>query len=111
MSPSDDAEPASGDQTMHAPPFIPHQTSPRASSCPTVNVAMNERLVSLGVGATFLLSSLIGPKRARPLSFVAAAALLYRGYTGHCHAYEMLGIDSAQQEGKQGAAREEAEFE
>jgi hypothetical protein len=30
--------------------------------------------------------------------------LLYRGLTGHCHAYDMLGIDTAQQEKEDDAA-------
>lgn len=59
---------------------------------------MNERLISIGSGAALLLNSLVGPKRTRPLSFLLSAGLLYRGLTGHCHAYEMLGIDSAQAE-------------
>ncbi|HVJ67596.1 MAG TPA: DUF2892 domain-containing protein [Caulifigura sp.] len=97
---------------MHAPPFVPHQTSLQAAgSCPSVNVGMNERLVSLGTGALFLLNSLVGPKRSRPLSFLVAAGLLYRGYTGHCHAYEMLGVDSAQTDRPQGAGRQKAELE
>ena len=82
---------------MHAPPFIPQENTQVASgSCPKVNVAMNERLISLGTGGALLLNSLVGPSRTRPLSFLAAAGLLYRGLTGRCHAYEMLGIDTAQ---------------
>jgi len=85
---------------MHAPPFIPNESNARsdAPSCPQVNVAMNERLISIGTAGALLLNSLIGPKRTRPLSFLSAAGLLYRGLTGHCHAYSMLGIDTAQQE-------------
>jgi len=84
---------------MHAPPFLPQENTTGVSrSCPSVNVAMNERLISLGTGGAMLLNSLIGPSRTRPLSFLVAAGLLYRGFTGHCHAYEMLGIDSAQRE-------------
>ena len=84
---------------MHAPPFIPQDNAQCDSrSCPRVNVAMNERLISLGTGSALLLNSLIGPKRSRSLSFLAAAGLLYRGVTGRCHAYEMLGIDTAQRE-------------
>jgi len=85
---------------MHAPPFMPQESTNNdaSRSCPGINVAMNERLISLGTGSAMLLNSLIGPSRTRPLSFLAAAGLLYRGLTGHCHAYEMLGIDSAQRE-------------
>jgi len=85
---------------MHAPPFIPQDSSASAGrqGCQAVNVAMNERLISIGSGAALLLNSLVGPKRTRPLSFLLSAGLLYRGLTGHCHAYEMLGIDSTQGE-------------
>jgi hypothetical protein len=84
---------------MHAPPFLPRESAPSdlRSSSP-VNVAMNERLISIGTGSALLLNSLIGPKRSRPLSFLMAAGLFYRGLTGHCHTYEMLGIDTAQRE-------------
>lgn len=85
---------------MHAPPFVPHDSSGHevAQQCPQVNVAMNERLISLGTSAALILNSLVGPRRTRPLSFLMAAGLLYRGLTGHCHSYEMLGIDTAQRE-------------
>ena len=85
---------------MHAPPFLPRESNAASdlqSSSP-INVAMNERLISIGTGGALLLTSLIGPKRSRPLSFLVAAGLLYRGLTGHCHGYEMLGIDTAQRE-------------
>ncbi len=92
---------------MHAPPFVPHETTAaRSASCPGVNVAMNERLASLGAGGLFLLTSLVGPKRSRPLSFLLSAGLLYRGLTGHCHAYDMLGIDSAQRDRSAGKPAE-----
>ena len=83
---------------MHAPPFIPNESTPASTSrsCPRVNVGMNERLVSLGTGGMLLLNSLVGPRRSRPLSFLVAAGLVYRGLTGHCSGYQMLGIDSAQ---------------
>jgi hypothetical protein len=85
---------------MHAPPFVPHESNTQRSlqSDPQVNVAINERLISIGTGGVLLLNSLVGPRRSRPLSLLVAAGLLYRGLTGHCHAYEMLGIDSAQRE-------------
>jgi hypothetical protein len=85
---------------MHAPPFIPPESDSRSAAAhgDQVNVAMNERLISIGTGGALLLNSLIGPKRSRPLSFLVAAGLLYRGLTGHCHTYAMLGIDTAQGE-------------
>lgn len=97
---------------MHAPPFVPHDSRSQSGSqaCPRVNVAMNERLMSLGTGGAMLLNSLVGPKRSRPLSFLAAAGLLYRGLTGHCHAYELLGIDSAHREKERDSQPGRAEF-
>jgi hypothetical protein len=84
---------------MHAPPFIPHESHAHSDSqSADINVAMNERLISIGTGGLLLLNSLVGPKRSRPLSFLVAAGLLYRGLTGHCHTYAMLGIDTAQGE-------------
>jgi len=85
---------------MHAPPFIPQEShAPSDSrSGAEVNVAMNERLISIGTGSLLLLNSLVGPRRSRPLSFLTAAGLLYRGLTGHCHTYGMLGVDTAQRE-------------
>jgi hypothetical protein len=84
---------------MHAPPFVPRESAV-GPSCSTaaVNVGQDERLVSLGVGSALLLNSLIGPRRSRPLSLLVAAGLLYRGMTGHCHGYELLGIDSSQKD-------------
>jgi len=77
---------------MHAPPFVPHQNS---ECCTDVNVGQHERILSLGVGSLLLLNSLLGPRRTRPLSLLVGGGLLYRGWTGHCSAYDAMGVDSS----------------
>jgi uncharacterized membrane protein len=54
-----------------------------------VNVGVGERLLSTALGGWFLSSALHG---RRPLANgIAAAALLYRGFSGHCPGYSALG--------------------
>ena len=59
-----------------------------------INVAEDERLLSLIVGPALILI-------ARPrgwlgvLLALVGAELVYRGATGHCHVYEVLDIDRA----------------
>ncbi len=62
----------------------------------TVNVNANERMISGGAGAAFLLLGIT--RRSVPGLIMAAVGggLLYRAATGHCHMYAALGIDSNQ---------------
>ncbi len=64
------------------------------------NIGSHERDVSLMAGAGLLALGLLGPRSARPLSLLGGIAMVYRGFTGHCHVYDMLGIDSTQQDAK-----------
>lgn len=64
------------------------------------NVGAHERDVSLMTGAGLLAWGLLGPRSSRPLSLLSGIALLYRGFTGHCHVYGMLGVDSTQKDAK-----------
>lgn len=83
---------------MHAPPFVPASRSTTCSPervCSRQNVGENERLVSLFGGAALLVNAFFGPKRSRPLSLLAGAGMLYRGWTGHCAGYEAMGISTA----------------
>lgn len=59
------------------------------------NISEDERLVSLLAGGVCL--GIGAAKRGWPgLGFLAAGgSLIYRAVTGHCHAYESLGIDTA----------------
>jgi uncharacterized membrane protein len=63
------------------------------------NVAPVERWISLAVGAA--LAAIAFRRRDWPAVAAAAAAapLLYRGATGSCPIYRMLGIDTTQPEG------------
>jgi uncharacterized membrane protein len=68
-----------------------------------VNVGDVERKVSLASGAALALLGFA--KRDLPGLLIAAlgGGLLYRGATGHCHTYELLGIDTADEESKEAA--------
>lgn len=68
-----------------------------------VNVGENERKASLVGGAALALSGLrsLTKKHYVPgIAMMAAGGLfLYRGKTGHCGAYEAMGVDTAHSEG------------
>jgi uncharacterized membrane protein len=63
----------------------------------TTNVGGTERKVSLVTGSILALLGIA--KRDLPGAVIAAvgAGLVYRGATGHCHTYEALGIDTAEE--------------
>jgi len=62
------------------------------SRMPGVNVGVGERLFSTAMGGYLLSSALHGHK---PITnTLAAAFLLYRGFTGHCPAYSAMGRQS-----------------
>lgn len=60
------------------------------------NVANSERVLSLLGGGSLLLMGLKRGSGAGLLGVAAGASLLYRGWTGHCHLYEGLGINTAE---------------
>lgn len=64
------------------------------------NVGARERDVSLWSGAGLLAFGLLGPRSSRPLAMLSGIALMYRGFTGHCHLYGMLGVDSTRHDAK-----------
>ena len=64
------------------------------SSAP-INVGMTERWVSIGLGSLFLLRGLFR-RRGGLLLPLVGGGLLYRGLTGHCHAYGALGMNTAE---------------
>jgi uncharacterized membrane protein len=73
-----------------------NDTKTSAKSCNScVNVGESERQISLAAGAVAALAGLA--RRDVPGLLVAAvgAGLIYRGATGHCHAYDALGIDTS----------------
>ncbi|MGA9998133.1 MAG: SRPBCC family protein [Pyrinomonadaceae bacterium] len=72
----------------------------RIRSAGNVNVGGIERYASaIGGGAL----AIYGLTRGTPVGFVLGligGALVYRGATGHCHMYDALSINTAEQEGK-----------
>ena len=58
-----------------------------------INVAEDERLLSLIVGPALILIGLLPRGWLGVLLALVGAELVYRGATGHCHVYEVLDID------------------
>ena len=58
-----------------------------------INVAEDERLLSLIVGPALILIGLRPRGWLGVLLALVGAELVYRGATGHCHVYEALDID------------------
>ncbi len=77
------------------------------------NISKLERKISLGVGGALLAGGLMSRSLTRGLLLAAVgAAAGYRGLTGHCHAYDMLGISTAREEDQGGITFEpEPEYE
>jgi uncharacterized membrane protein len=61
----------------------------------SINVARTERLISGALGSALVLSGISGRGAPRLSSLGLGGALLYRGFTGHCHAYGALGVSTA----------------
>lgn len=60
------------------------------------NVSKLERKISLGIGGALIAGGLMSRSLTRGLLLAAAGAMAsYRGLSGHCHAYELLGISTA----------------
>ncbi|MDB5299531.1 MAG: cyclase/dehydrase [Phycisphaerales bacterium] len=66
---------------------------------PETNVPAKERWISGITGGALLLTGL--RMRSLPGAVIAlvGGAMLHRGYTGHCHGYQALGINRARGEG------------
>lgn len=58
------------------------------------NVHDWERLGSLAVGGSMVLAFLARPSLRGAAVALAGGALVYRGVTGHCHLYGLMGIDT-----------------
>ncbi|WP_164100667.1 SRPBCC family protein [Candidatus Laterigemmans baculatus] len=63
---------------------------------PPQNISNSERWASTAVGGLLTVFGLLRGKTAGYVAAGAGACLLYRGLTGHCYGYEMLGIDTAE---------------
>jgi len=62
------------------------------------NVGSHERWVSMLAGGGMVVCGLLQRSRWGAVSLLTGASLLYRGVTGHCAAYETLGIDTTMQD-------------
>lgn len=70
---------------------IAHQ---QAARC--VNVSQGERWISCLGGSALILAGLSRRNWSGLLLATVGGALAYRGWTGHCHGYDALGISTAQ---------------
>ena len=66
----------------------------QGGSC-SVNVGMDERHVTLVLGG---MLTAMGLMRFRPLTALLGGGLIYRGMSGHCSAYQALGINTNEQD-------------
>jgi hypothetical protein len=57
------------------------------------NVGTTERWLSVLGGAALILRGMNRPSMTNSLLGLGGVALVYRGVTGHCPAYEALGVD------------------
>jgi len=60
-----------------------------------VNVNESERLLSLFGGLVFVLFGLLRRSAGSAAFLFGGVYLIYRGLTGHCHAYESMGLSTA----------------
>lgn len=67
-----------------------------AEGCPPRNISQWEQKLSLWGGAGLLVAGIAQGRMGGIVMSLAGAAAMYRGWTGHCHAYEALGINSAE---------------
>ena len=92
-------------------PDEPRDITPVSASAPRrgVNVGDAERTISAVAGGALAVAGL--RMRSFPGLLVAAlgGGLVYRGLTGHCHAYQSLGVNTSG--GDSAAARPEEYFE
>jgi len=79
---------------------LSHSLSTRAGGHPgaPVNVGPAERLASLAGGGLLAAYGLSRGSTTGLVLAAAGAALAYRGFTGHCHMYQALGMSSAKDE-------------
>ena len=80
---------------------ISQSSAVRAAARPAgpVNVGRRERTLSVLVGGFVLLHAVSRLSLSTLIAAAAGGALLYRGVTGHCCAYEALDISPATSEG------------
>jgi hypothetical protein len=59
------------------------------------NVGSTERWLSIAGGAALILRGMARPSMTNALLGLAGVALVQRGVSGHCPAYEALGFDTS----------------
>ncbi len=74
-------------------PEVETSEPPRNPSSDWVNIGHQERNWSIIGGAAILGASLVGRGLTRILGALIGGSLIYRGVSGHCHTYEMLGVN------------------
>ena len=67
------------------------------SDSPAINVGKNERLASMIGGSVIALMGFTRGSVTGLALGAIGAALVYRGYTGHCQLYDSLGHNTAAQ--------------
>ena len=65
---------------------------------PSVNVSSPERTGALIAGGLLVLTGLRRRSNFGLLLMLAGGGLIYTGMTGHCEAYESMGIDTAHED-------------
>ncbi len=74
-------------------PEVETSDSSHSASANRVNIGRQERNWSIIGGAAIIGIGLAGRGLSRILGALIGGSLIYRGVSGHCHTYEMLGID------------------
>lgn len=74
-------------------PFAATPALDQVETAPFINVSDGERLISAVSGALLGVIGLARGTVAGTLLAVLGGALVYRGMSGYCHAYDTLGID------------------
>jgi uncharacterized membrane protein len=69
---------------------------PYGAASPPQNISEVERWGSLALGAVLVLAGFSRGRGTGLLLGLAGGALVYRGVTGHCHGYDILGINTAE---------------
>jgi len=83
-------------------PFSEQQRARKYGPAPApINVGGGERLASLAGGGLLAAYGLSRGTTSGLLLAATGAALAYRGFTGHCHLYDSLGIDTAERTHKE----------